>query len=138
MIDYEAIGIARGMSFALRRERIVNDRNIDIANGEIRKANGEIGKANTEIARLRSELAQAKFSLLLEVAHKTGILAQGRALRAELTKLAPDHPYLKPTGLRYDDGSAQIELNLIYDAAFDLKAKEIGLDNSLERRSVAK
>lgn len=131
MIDYEAIGIARGMSFALRRERIVNDRNIDIANGEIRKA-------NTEIARLRSELAQAKFSLLLEVAHKTGILAQGRALRAELTKLAPDHPYLKPTGLRYDDGSAQIELNLIYDAAFDLKAKEIGLDNSLERRSVAK
>jgi hypothetical protein len=130
-MDYETMGAIQGMGRDLR----TMERN---QAETIAEANRQIRLGNETIRELRRQLAQAQAALQVETAHRVGITAQGRALKAELTKLDPTNGLFARTGKSYPKGVAQLSLNLVYEQAFDAKALEFGYANPKELRAQAK
>lgn len=104
--------------FANQRNRIlaVSDQNYN-----------ELMKANQTILELKQ-------ALIVERAHSAGLLAGVNALRP----LAVDHALNKPTGRQLPDGRPETQLSLIYDKAFDEKAKSLGVSFPENLREKAK
>jgi hypothetical protein len=76
--------------------------------------------------------------LALETALAAGLLAQAKALKDALRIVHPDHILLRPTGRSFSDsGHSETTLTLVFNHAFDLRAKELGLDQPEQARAPA-
>ncbi|MCB8822812.1 hypothetical protein [Microvirga rosea] len=109
----------------------------DAAEAKIRQAHAEIRRANSEVDRLSSIIADLKTKLAVEVMHAVGLLAQVRAVKVLLVKVAPSNPLFARTGKAYFAGS-QTEFGASYDEAFDAKGGEFGIPDPARFRKAAK
>ncbi len=78
-------------------------------------------KAATD--KLIAELNQ-KISVNSAIIH--GERAVADALRDALAAVAPNHPLLKPSGIKFQDGTPKSGLRKFFEIGFDKRMKEIG------------
>ena len=91
---------------------------------QIQQRDARISEQDAEIARLKDALA-------LETADVAGRKAQFDAFKTQ----HPDTSLLVDSGRRFKaSGKAKTKARLIYEAAFDKKAREMGIANPAERR----
>ncbi len=130
-MDFETLGAISGMQNDLASLRRV-------AQAEIDRLARVARERNAEIADLQAQVAQLQAALAVETAHRVGLLAQGRTLRAELSKVSPNHVLFTKTGKVYSNGQAHIALNVVFENAFDDQAKKLGIKEPKKARADAK
>jgi len=136
-MDFERLGHTMGANDALRIMTDAAEAQILKAHAEIHKANSEILQGNAEIERLSNVIGNLETKLAVETMHAAGLLAQVRALKAELVKVAPNHPIFTKTGKAYVSGP-QTKLGVSYDEGFDAKGRELGIPDFAKYRKIAK
>ena len=101
-------------------------------------ANTAVGMVTSHKQSGVSELKQGVVSgmgsrmadLELEAMRAAGLEAQLKAMLAQ----HQDSPLRADSGKRYKDGNVKTKGRLIYEAAFDAKAREMGITNPADRR----
>lgn len=82
-----------------------------------------LAEREQRLAALEQQLARTEARLLLEMMHSEGLAAQATELAAIGTEAANT-----PTGAHYADGTPKTRLTAIYEAAFDAKGRELGVE----------
>lgn len=130
-MDFETIGFAQGMGDAFRNlEREATQR--------IEEANATIHQLAREKVAAEREVAQLKAALALEQAGRAGVLAQAKALKAEVCRIDPTNLLLRGTGKKFEGGELHRELDVVFEKAFDAKAVALGFERLKDARPKAK
>lgn len=82
-----------------------------------------LARQETRMAALERQLAETEARLLLEMMHSEGLAAQATELAAAGAEAAN-----VPTGEHYADGTPKTRLTAVYEAAFDAKGHELGVE----------
>ncbi len=97
----------------------------------LQEAQNHIDRLSSDVRIHRANESKLKLALALEQARSAGLAAKMRAIQDGLKSAGADHPVLRKTGRHYPDGTAQIHADEVYAAAFDEKARELGLKGNL-------
>ncbi len=80
---------------------------------------------------LEAEVARLKDALAIKTARADGLAAMNKAY----AEAHPDSPLRADSGKRYKDGDIKRKITLIFEAAFDASAKNLGISNPASRRA---
>ena len=144
MLGDDAIMIAYGAGKALDRAdeslrkwmEACNERDqaIERQNNTIRQLMAEKASMDqqwtSDVRTLQKQLAETQRALESELMHAAGLEAQ----RTAYMEQHKDSPLLQDSGKRFRDGDVKTKARLIYEAAFDAKGREIGVENPDKRR----
>jgi hypothetical protein len=84
---------------------------------------------------LEAELAQTKMLLENAEMSEAGFKAGYNALRDALKAVAPSHPLVSNTGIRYANGEIKSGVRIVWEKAFDAKGVELRISNPKSRRN---
>jgi hypothetical protein len=93
-----------------------------------------INEKNERLVELLELVEQLQDKIALQ---KAGIAARDAQVIA-FAEAHPDSPLLVHTGKVYPSGRKQTKAGVIFENAFDKKAREVGIQNPVSRRDVAK
>lgn len=104
---------------------------LDQANANIDYLNRVTGQQQAQIAALQARITAMATQVALAEADAAGARAQVRAFN----EAHPDSNLRVDSGRRYRDGDVKRVSTLVYEAAFDAKARELGISNPEQHRA---
>jgi hypothetical protein len=96
-------------------------------------------EASVAEAALTARAKRLARELEMEQALNAGLLAQARALKHALRIVNPEHVLLRRTGRTFSDtGAPETNLSLVFNHAFDIAARELGMRQPEKARASAR
>jgi hypothetical protein len=116
-------GAMIGAAINARRQASSLAATVDQANANIRYLNGVVAEQNAAIEQLQARIAQLSMQVAVKEADSAGTRAQLDVFK----QTHPTSPALADSGRRYNDGDIKSVSRLAYEAAFDAKARQLGI-----------
>ena len=89
-----------------------------------------LSAANETIRNLDAHVTAMKAEIAILKSVEAGRLAQIEAWK----KMYPDSPLLADSGTRFKDGDKKTKVRLIFEQAFDIMAKSLGISDPVKNR----
>ncbi|WP_431270785.1 hypothetical protein [Dankookia sp. P2] len=120
------LGLAFGAALEARDAKAA----LTQANANIHYLNGVVDQQAAENAALKARIAALTTQMAVQQADVAGL----RAVVGTFKQTHPNSHLLADTGRRFKDGDVKSQATLVYEKAFDTKARELGIQNPEQHR----
>jgi len=96
-----------------------------------RNMEATVDSYESDLEALQAQIAQLTLALAVEQANVAGLIEE----RDQMRKQNPNMQLLKNTSVKFQDGTPKTFARLVFEGAFDKKAKALGIPNPAQYRN---